>query len=65
MQLPTLQLAKLEHLALLEALRRTDTLEAAGQLLGVSRHGVQRRLRKYQVQRDQPQPPQDPIDSVL
>ncbi len=50
-QLPTLQLSKLEQLALEEALRRTDTLEDAGRLLGISRHGVQRRLRKFNLER--------------
>mgnify|MGYP001466254988 CR=1 FL=1 len=53
-QLPTLQLAKLEQLALEQALRQTNTLEDAGKLLGISRHGVQRRLRKFQVERDRP-----------
>lgn len=52
MQLPTLQLSKLEQIALQEALRQTDTLEDAGRLLGISRHGVQRRLRKFGLQRE-------------
>jgi len=51
MQLPTLQLSKLEQIALEEALRQTNTLEDAGKLLGISRHGVQRRLRKFQLDR--------------
>lgn len=47
MPLPTLQLAKLEQMALQEALDRTRTFEDAAVLLGISRHAIKRRIRKY------------------
>ena len=50
-QLPTLNLVDLQRLAVEEALRRTETLDEAAKLLGLSRQAVGRRVKKWRLNR--------------